>query len=48
MRELTILGGKGKNGKPEPVDRLTVRCGELYTIVGNTGAGKSRLIKDME
>ena len=48
MNMLTILGGHGKNGQPDALDALDIRRGELYTIVGHTGSGKSRLIKDIE
>lgn len=48
MKTLTILGGHGKNGKPDALEALEIRCGELYTIVGHTGSGKSRLMKDIE
>lgn len=48
MRSLTLLGGRDKTGAPEQLEAIILRPGELYTIVGNTGSGKSRLIKDVE
>ena len=48
MQTLTLLPGRDKAGKPEPFDQIALRRGELCTIVGNTGSGKSRLIKDIE
>ncbi len=48
MLTLTILSGKDKSGAAEGFDALILKTGELYTIVGNTGSGKSRLIKDIE
>ncbi len=48
MKNLTIIGGYDKTGKKENIETLTLSIGELYTIVGNTGSGKSRLIKDIE
>lgn len=48
MKELTIRGGYDKNGLAEPVSELTVKTGEVYSIVGFTGSGKSQLIKDVE
>lgn len=35
-------------GSPEPFQGITLERGELCTIVGNTGSGKSRFIKDVE
>lgn len=48
MESITILAGKDKNGKPEGFGEIVLSRGRLYTIVGNTGSGKSRLIKDIE
>ncbi len=48
MKNLTIIGGYDKTGNKENIETLTLSIGELYTIVGNTGSGKSRLIKDIE
>lgn len=48
MRRITILPGHDKAGRPESFSRLDMERGELYTIVGSTGSGKSRLIKDIE
>ena len=48
MKNLTILRGHGKGGVPEPFQSIVLSRGELWTIVGNTGSGKSRLIKDIE
>lgn len=47
IRSLTILGGRDKSGKPEDV-QLTIRKGEIISIVGPTGSGKSRLLGDIE
>ena len=48
MQTLTLLPGHDKAGSPEPFAQIALRRGELCTIVGNTGSGKSRLIKDIE
>ena len=48
MRSVIILAGCGKDGRPEPFDSISLERGGLYTIVGNTGSGKSRFIKDIE
>lgn len=48
MNDITILAGLGKDGRPEALSSVTMARGELITIVGHTGSGKSRLIKDVE
>jgi len=45
---LSVLPGHDKLGQPEAFDRIDLKPGELYALVGQTGAGKSRLIKDIE
>ena len=47
LESLTIEGGQDKSGIPE-VGKLTIRPGEIICIVGPTGAGKSRLLADIE
>ncbi len=48
VSEITITGGRAKDGSDEPVQELTVRVGEIVCIVGPTGSGKSRLLADIE
>ena len=48
MQTITILPGQGKDGTPEPFAAIELERGRLYTIVGSTGSGKSRFIKDVE
>ncbi len=48
VTEVTITGGRDKDGAPEAVRELTVRVGEVVCIVGPTGSGKSRLLGDIE
>lgn len=48
MKEITILPGFDKSGKREKYDKIILRSGELWAVVGETGAGKSRFIKDIE
>ena len=48
VSEVTITGGRAKDGTPEPVKELTVKVGEVICIVGPTGSGKSRLLADIE
>lgn len=48
LKELTILPGRDKSGAPEAFGTLTLRRGDVVCIVGPTGAGKSRLLADIE
>nr|MDO8081158.1 ATP-binding cassette domain-containing protein [Candidatus Freyarchaeota archaeon] len=45
---ITILGGFGRDGLKESVDRVKLRMGDIVSIVGPTGCGKTTLIKDIE
>lgn len=45
---ITILGGRGKNGTVEPVQRIDLRMGDVISVVGPTGSGKTTLINDIE
>ena len=47
-REITLLGGRGRTGEPEPVRRVDLRPGQVISIVGATGSGKTTLINDIE
>lgn len=48
IKNIRILPGTNKDGIKENFSYIDFNIGELYTIVGNTGSGKSRLIKDLE
>lgn len=45
---LRVEGGRGKDGRPEPVRSFTVATGEVLAVVGPTGSGKTRLLADVE
>lgn len=45
---ITIYGGNGKDGVKEPVECFTMRVGDIVSIVGPTGCGKTTLINDIE
>jgi ABC-type antimicrobial peptide transport system, ATPase component len=45
---ITIQAGYNKSNLPETFDSISLESGKIYSIVGNTGSGKSRLIKDIE
>lgn len=47
VQSVTICGGQDKSGHPEDVT-LTLATGEIISIVGPTGSGKSRLLGDIE
>ena len=47
IRTVTIIGGQNKSGDKENI-ALTVSAGEIISIVGPTGSGKSRLLADIE
>lgn len=46
--EMTILAGINKLGEREEFGEFTIRKGEIISIVGPTGSGKSRLLADIE
>lgn len=48
LESITILGGHSKSGSPEPVQRLDLYMGDLVSVVGPTGSGKTTLINDLE
>jgi ABC-type lipoprotein export system ATPase subunit len=48
LERISILGGRGKSGEPEPVFRVELKMGDVVSIVGPTGSGKSTLINDIE
>lgn len=47
VQSLRILGGHAKDGTPEDLD-ITLKPGDVVSIVGATGAGKSRFLEDIE
>ena len=47
LESITITGGHDKSGAAEDVE-LTVHSGQVVSIVGPTGSGKSRLLGDIE
>jgi ABC-type lipoprotein export system ATPase subunit len=45
---ITLIGGRGKDGKAEAVTRVEFNMGDVVSIVGPTGSGKTTLINDIE
>lgn len=48
IESITILAGVGKTGQPETVPRIDMKMGDVVSIVGPTGSGKTTLINDIE
>ena len=48
MLNLTIIGGRDKNGIKEDLKEIIIKSGERVGVVGPTGSGKSTLINDIE
>jgi len=48
IEQLTVIGGRGRDGQSEPVARLELDMGSVVSIVGPTGSGKTTLINDLE
>jgi ABC-type lipoprotein export system ATPase subunit len=48
INEISILAGHGRDGTPDAVARLDLRMGDVVSVVGRTGSGKTTLINDIE
>lgn len=48
VNSITLLAGINKSGENENFDSLTIAKSQIIAIVGPTGAGKSRLLQDIE
>jgi len=48
VTKLKIIPGKDKSGKDEDFDPIEINLGEIISLVGPTGSGKSRLLADIE
>jgi ABC-type lipoprotein export system ATPase subunit len=48
IEKITILSGINKFGQQEKFKKLKIKKGEVISIVGSTGAGKSQLLYDIE
>lgn len=48
IKKITVFGGIGKDGNPEKVKGFELKMGDIISIVGPTGCGKTTLINDIE
>lgn len=48
IERITVIAGHDKKGEPEAIRRLEISSGQIFSIVGFTGSGKSQLIGDIE
>jgi ABC-type lipoprotein export system ATPase subunit len=48
IKQVTVFGGRARNGEKEPVEEVTFNMGDVVSIVGPTGCGKTTLINDIE
>lgn len=48
IKKITIIGGIGKDKQAEKVERFDLKMGDIISIVGPTGCGKTTLINDIE
>lgn len=47
IRKITIIGGTGRGGEREPLEGFDLEMGDVASIVGPTGSGKTALINDI-
>ncbi len=48
VNKITLFGGYGKDGSEEQVKEFSMEVGDIVSIVGPTGCGKTTLINDIE
>ncbi|MGD0710886.1 MAG: ATP-binding cassette domain-containing protein [Bacteroidales bacterium] len=48
IKKITVIGGIGKDGQAEKVKSFELKMGDIISIVGPTGCGKTTLINDIE
>ena len=48
IKTISILNGHGRNGRSEEFGRIDLKMGQVVSIVGPTGSGKTTLINDIE
>jgi energy-coupling factor transporter ATP-binding protein EcfA2 len=48
IESISVIGGRGKDGGSDSVARIDLHMGDVVSIVGPTGSGKTTLINDIE
>jgi len=48
IRQISVLAGRGRDGEADAVARLDLNMGDVVSVVGRTGSGKTTLINDIE
>ena len=48
VNKISLLSGHGRNGRAEAFGRIDMTMGQIVSIVGPTGSGKTTLINDVE
>jgi ABC-type lipoprotein export system ATPase subunit len=48
IEQISVLAGRGRDGSADAVARLDLKMGDVVSIVGHTGSGKTTLINDIE
>jgi ABC-type lipoprotein export system ATPase subunit len=48
IETISIFSGRGRDGRKEPFDRIDLKMGQVVSIVGPTGSGKTTFINDIE
>ena len=48
IESIAVIGGRGRDGTPEPLARVELKMGDVVSIVGPTGSGKTAFINDIE
>jgi ABC-type lipoprotein export system ATPase subunit len=47
IKKITVIGGYGKNGEKEQIEAVNFELGNVISIVGPTGGGKTAFINDI-
>ena len=48
VNKISLLSGHGRHGRKEDFSRIDMTMGQVVSIVGPTGSGKTTLINDIE